>query len=267
MSKTTAGSMAKIDSGNRPRADDVSQMVGERLADRPRTVSAGHGWSWFVDGYRLVSRNLAIWVLVTIVAFAISILIGIIPVVSLVLYALWPVFVGGLMLGCQTQDTGGDMTVGHLFAGFQQRAGKLFALGGLYLATMLAIALVGVMFVFGTGMLGYSAASGQTGGFGAPMIAIFVLFALALLLPLITLFWFAPALVALHDVGVFEAMKLSFVGCWRNILPFFIYSVIGLLLTIVAIIPVGLGLLVLSPVFWGGMYVGHKEIFLQLADA
>lgn len=250
MSETTAGIMAEIDRGN-----------------RPRSVSANHGWSWIVDGYHLVRPNLGTWVLVTIVWFAINILIGLIPVVSVLASLLWPVFVGGLMLGCREQDDGRDMTVGYLFAGFQHHAGKLFALAGLYLAGILAIALVAVIFLFGSAMLGYSAGPQLSGELGATVSALFALFAFAIVIPLIMLVWFAPALVVLQDMGVFEAMKLSFVGCWRNILPFLLYGVLGLVLTIVAIIPMGLGLLILFPVFWGGMYVGYKEIFVRPAAA
>jgi uncharacterized membrane protein len=263
MSETRPGIMTEIERGNRSRAPE--DKISQSIVERPRTVSAGHGWSWFVDGYRLVQPNLGIWVVVILLLFAINILIGLMPVVSLLAYALWPVFTGGLMLGCRSQDHGRDMTVGHLFAGFQRHAGKLFALGGLYLLGILAIALAGM--IFGTGMLGANVALEQSGGLNAPMLSLSVLFAVALVILFVTLFWFAPALVVLHDVGVFEAMKLSFVGSWRNVLPFLVYGVIGLLLTIAAIVPVGLGLLILFPVFWGAMYVGYKEIFLESAAA
>ena len=44
------------------------------------------------------------------------------------------------------------------------------------------------------------------------------------------------------------AMKVSFIGCLRNIVPFLIYGVVGIALAIVATIPLLLGWLVLGPV-------------------
>ena len=38
--------------------------------------------------------------------------------------------------------------------------------------------------------------------------------------------WFAPALVALRGVSAIDAMKLSFVSCLRNWLPFLLYGLV-----------------------------------------
>lgn len=40
--------------------------------------------------------------------------------------------------------------------------------------------------------------------------------------PVMMAMLFAPALVGLNNVTVLRAFKLSFLGCWRNILPFLI---------------------------------------------
>jgi uncharacterized membrane protein len=48
-------------------------------------------------------------------------------------------------------------------------------------------------------------------------------------------------------------------------LPFLVYGIVGFLLAIVAVIPLGLGLLVLGPVMWGTMYVGYRDIFVRRA--
>ena len=63
--------------------------------------------------------------------------------------------------------------------------------------------------------------------------------------------------------GALEAMKASFSGCARNIWPFLLYGVVFLLLFIVALIPVGLGLLVVSPMIWTSIYTGYRDIYLS----
>jgi len=49
----------------------------------------------------------------------------------------------------------------------------------------------------------------------------------------------------------------------RNIWPFLIYGIVFLLLFIVATIPLGLGLLVVSPMIWASIYSGYRDIYLS----
>jgi uncharacterized membrane protein len=97
---------------------------------------------------------------------------------------------------------------------------------------------------------------------GATSILLAALIMLALALPLYMAVWFAPALVVFHSLGAIDAMKASFFGCLKNIVPFLIYGIVGLLLGIVASIPFGLGWLVLGPVTIASAYVGYRDIYL-----
>src|SRR5690606_14156021 len=69
--------------------------------------------------------------------------------------------------------------------------------------------------------------------------------------------------VTLHEVAPVEAMRLSFIGCLRNILTFLVYGVLLFILSILASIPFGLGWLVLLPIIVGSIYAGYRDIFLQ----
>jgi uncharacterized membrane protein len=95
----------------------------------------------------------------------------------------------------------------------------------------------------------------------APAISLTVLVILALMIPLIMAYWFAPALAMLDGLGPIAAMKLSFVGCVKNVLPFLIYGLIALVLIVVGMIPFLLGLLVVSPLLIASLYVSYREIF------
>jgi uncharacterized membrane protein len=74
-------------------------------------------------------------------------------------------------------------------------------------------------------------------------------------------YWFAPALVMLRGDEPVTALKASFNACLVNIGPMLIYSIIGVVLAIVATIPFGLGWLVLGPVFAASIYTSYKDIF------
>ena len=86
---------------------------------------------------------------------------------------------------------------------------------------------------------------------------------LALLVPLAMAVWFAPALVVFHDLPPVEALKQSFQGCLRNMVPFLVYGIIVLGLGILAAIPAFLGWLVLIPTLIGSTYYSYRDIFLD----
>jgi uncharacterized membrane protein len=74
-------------------------------------------------------------------------------------------------------------------------------------------------------------------------------------------FWFAPALVVLRGDEPLAAMTASFHACLRNVPPFLVYSLLGIVLAIVASIPLGLGWLVLAPVYAATLYTSYKDVF------
>jgi uncharacterized membrane protein len=58
-----------------------------------------------------------------------------------------------------------------------------------------------------------------------------------------------------------EAIKESFMGCLKNILPFLVYSIVLVVLGVVASIPLGLGWLVLGPTLVGSVYASYRDIY------
>lgn len=190
---------------------------------------------------------------------------SVVPFVSILTSLLYPVFVGGLILGCRDLDEGNELNVSHVFAGFQHRTGPLIGLGAINmgLSILFVVVIFGVMIAMGS--FNFEAMeTGQMSDAQAMNMALAVLVGMLFMIPLIMLFWFAPTLIVLNDeIGIIEAMKLSFMGCLKNILPFLIYGIVGFVLMIVATIPLGLGWLILAPVFLGTVYAGYKDIFLE----
>ena len=87
------------------------------------------------------------------------------------------------------------------------------------------------------------------------------LVALALSIPIYMALWFAPALVVLRGFAPVAALKESFFGCLKNIIPFLIYGVVMMVLGILASVPLALGWLVLGPVAVASVYAGYRDIF------
>lgn len=245
--------------GNAEIATVPGQLVGVK------SVAAGRGLSWFGEGFDIFKLSPWIWILDVVLFFVILALLNAIPLISILSSLLGPVFVAGLILGCRDLDEGNDLKVSHVFAGFQHRAGPLIGLGAinLILTILFVVIMFSVMFVMGN----FDPAAWETGQMTeqqAMSLILVVLVMMLFMIPLLMLFWFAPTLIVLHeDVGIIEAMKLSFLGCIRNILPFLVYGIVGFILMIVATLPFALGWLVLGPVLFGSVYASYKDIFLD----
>lgn len=234
-----------------------------------KAVPAARGWNWIADGWTLFKAAPGVWIGMIVVFLVIYLAAMLVPFIGPVAqYLLMPVFFGGIAAGCRAIDDGNGLQFSHLFAGFQSKFGTLAAIGALYLAGFVAI-LVVVMMITGASVFALFMAGGGQGAHdiataGAALtILLAVLIAMALSIPLMMAIWFAPALAMFHELGAVEAMKASFIGCLRNVVPFLVYGLVGMLLALVATIPLMLGWLVLGPVFAASVYTGYRDIYLR----
>ncbi len=259
---------AKINPYAVPQADLVAAADDEEMTG-PATVPAGHGWGWLARGFWHFRQNPFAWIIALVVWFVIAIVVSLIPLIgSLAITLLSPVVLAGFLIGVAAQDEGQDFEVGHLFAGFSRNPGQLVLTGVLYMVGFILIGVVVAILMGGAiAMLGGAATMQQpdpdmmAAVMGSPSVIMAMLVGMALSIPLIMAYWFAPALVALEGVSAISAMKLSFVGCLKNVLPFLLYGIIGLVLFILGALPFGLGLLIIVPVFMASIYVSFRDIY------
>ena len=227
-----------------------------------RAVDAGRGWTWIADGFGLFKKAPGMWIALVMVLFVILLVLAFIPLLGAVAtFLLMPLFLGGLMLGCRALQGGGELEVGHLFAGFKEHTGNLIvlgalAIGGWVIVMLPMIAIVGAGAIFGM-MRGDAAGVAAMGG----SMVLAWLVAMALSIPIYMALWFAPALVVLRGLAPVAAVKESFFGCLKNIVPFLIYGIVMLVLGILAAIPLALGWLVLGPVAVASIYVAYRDIY------
>jgi uncharacterized membrane protein len=227
-----------------------------------RGVEAGRGWDWIAAGWEMFKKQAGMWIALIVVAFVIFLVLAFIPVIgSIASIVLTPVIGGGIVLGCRAIEEGRPLEIGHLFAGFKEKLAPLATVGALYLAATLLILGVTVL-IAGVGIFGMASDSQGASVAGMFTMLIGLLVALALMVPVLMAVWFAPALVVFHDKGAVDALKESFSGCLRNIVPFLVYGVVGLVLAVLASIPLGLGWLILGPVLAGSLYASYKDIYL-----
>ncbi len=231
-----------------------------------RTVAAGRGWEWIVEGFRIFRKQPLTWIALLVVMVVIWFASLMIPMIgALAISLLSPVFFAGLMLACRSTDQDEEPELGQLFAAFKTHASPLVTVGGIYLVGN--IVTVGIVFAIAGGSA-LPALMGQTGGDLEAMrtalrgLLLGLTVGMVVFLPVLMAVWFAPLLIVFHDAPPVASMKASFAACLRNTVPFLVYGVAILVLWLIASIPLMLGLIVLLPVLVCSIYASYRDIFV-----
>lgn len=230
-----------------------------------RTVAAGRGWEWLVEGFRIFRKQPLTWIALVAVMIVIWIASMMIPMIGpLAISLLSPVFFAGLMLACRSTDQDAESEFSQLFAPFKTHASPLVTVGGIYLVGN--IITVGIVFAVAGGAA-LPALMGKTGGdietlrAAVRSLMLGLTVGMLVFLPVLMAVWFAPLLIVFHNTSPVAAMQTSFTACWRNTLPLLIYGIAIIVLWIIATIPLMLGLIVLLPVLACSVYASYKDIF------
>ncbi|MBK7727819.1 MAG: hypothetical protein IPJ33_04775 [Gammaproteobacteria bacterium] len=132
---------------------------------------------------------------------------------------------------------------------------------------MLAAAAVVVFGVFGIGggalaLLG-GAINGENtalaAGIGSMLLALLIF--LAVLAPILAMYWYAVPLVLFRNLEPWNAMKASLAAVLVNMMPLLVYGVVATLLVFVAMIPLMLGLLIAMPVLGISWLISYQDLF------
>jgi hypothetical protein len=239
---------------------DTTIVRSDNFTPGGRGVDAGRGWAWIAAGWEIFKRAPGIWIAMVVVYFLISMAAAFIPFLGqIATHVLVPVFGAGFVIASAKIDRGESPRFSDLFAGFEQRFGVLATVGAIYVVAALVI-ILGVLFASGVSFAMIAHGGASSAAVGPMVVAILVI--VGLLAPLYMALWFAAPLVVFHNQGAVEAMKGSFVGCLRNILPFLVFSVIVLAFGILASIPLALGWLVFGPVLAASVYAAYKDIYV-----
>jgi uncharacterized membrane protein len=238
----------------------------------PRMLAPGRGVQWWSEGWRIFTAAPLVWIGMLVVLVLIMGVINFVPVLGPLAQALlWPVFSGGMFLGCRELAQGRPLAFTQLFAAFKDgRAGGLIILGLIALVVGVVLSLIIALFVFGAlGMSGMMAmmkgdpsiamSTAIAGAGVAALIATPLVFVAGVLFMMA--WWLAVPLVVLYRAQPIEALKASFDASWKNLGALALCVLIFIVAAIVATIPFGLGWLVLMPVAVGTNFAAWREIF------
>lgn len=254
-----------------------------------RRVPAAAGLRWWREGWRSFLRAPGPWAGLAAALIAVFWLGGHLPFgglltqwLSLPLFALGAVF--SMLLRRRWLDarriTPAGMpletpTEGTLGASARLWTGRI---GPLLLASLLVLVIgggAGAVLVIGLGAaLGIGLASlttlshmmspqvGMMAGAGAAggLMGLLLLMLLALYLINVA-FWFVNTLVAIGGLRPWNAVVLSARAGFANVGAITVFTLVLLPLGLLAMLPAGLGLLVLLPVLSGASYTSYHEVF------
>lgn len=244
------------------------------------------GAQWISQAYSdFFKKQPWTWIAIAMILAVLSIIVFVIPVIGRIADSLLtPVFVAGIMNACRESEKGATVQIEMLFAGFSKKFKDLAILGAIHLGLVILITVLSVMIFVFTGIIFglFSGSLMEISKFLSSLdvsnkdmwqdqftnlgnIAIIVCVLLSFVATALSIIWmmffFAPALIFFEQLKPLAAIKESFRGCLENVWPFFVYSVALLGLVIIALIPLGLGIIVFMPVFFISQYVSYRFVF------
>lgn len=250
-----------------------------------RRLPAQRGWFWIAEGFRLFRRNPALLTFLVLGYWLLLIAVNLLPFIGVIAAPLCvPAFSVSVMNGCRAIAHGKEVQYGILFSGFQRNLNTLVALGAFYLAGSVAV-LAASSLVDG-GLLMQIMLSGKQVSPDAPQNENLVLAlqaALAMMLPLIMAFWFAPPLAAWENLSAGKSLFFSFVACLRNWRAFLVYGAgVGLVSIVLPGILLGVAgefsasllqvlavavtmpiIFVFVPTLFASFYVSYCDVFIR----
>lgn len=204
------------------------------------------------------------WAAALILIFIGYIVLSVIPLVKFIVQLLAPFVSAGIAIAADQQRRTGKFELGALLVGFKKQPASLLAVSGVVI--LAAIVFVSVLAIFiGTGAFGMMLDRAQ------PDPSIFLgakfwwafLAGIAVMLPVSLATYLAPQLIVLHAQPAVTAMKMSLIGCLKNILPGIVFFLCSIVLVVVSMIPLFLGLLITIPIMILTSYTVYRDIFVE----
>jgi uncharacterized membrane protein len=235
-------------------------------------VAAGRGAEWLGQGWALFRQAPLVWLLALIFMAGVQLLLSLVPLLGgLASQLVAPVLAAGLLAFSRGVAERGEAEFDALLAGFRERLGPLLLLGLLNIAFMVLIMLLAggmLAAVTGTSILHLDVARNpdqllqELAGAGLGL-ALVLLVTLALVLLVGAAMWYAPALVFLAGLQPMDALRESLRAGLHNWLPLLVFSLLAMVLMVVAVLPLGLGLLVAVPLLGAAYYPSVVDLFGQ----
>ncbi len=218
--------------------------------------------NWFIEGWNMFKKNPLTWVLMVLI-FSIIFMVGGNSLVGRYVVALiMPVLAGGIYIAADRSSNGESPSIENLFSALKNPPilKQLLIIGGIGMAVVALNSFIqpsmGQVTETGRSLsLNVGQHMGNTSFSGFLGLLISWAWSFALI--------FGVPLVALNNVDAIPALKSSLNAALSNFMPLVVFYIFSVILLFIAIIPFGLGLLVLVPVLFLASYNAYKTIYLK----
>jgi hypothetical protein len=219
----------------------------------PRAVPWRHALAWYEDALRLFKRAPVMWAALAFLTLASELALDAVPVVGPLLgKILVPLVACGLVFAAAAADRGEALAFAFALRALRAPGGAILAIVGASLITFAAEAFA-AWWVADANLL--LPAAGQDLA-PAEVVGIYAIGILASL-PVT----FVPFHVLLEDVGAGAAYGASWTAFVLNTGPLLVYSAASLVLLGVGIATMGVGLVIVLPLWAASSYAAWKDVF------
>ena len=251
-----------------PEAEiEAPGQTGDLVFCDANKLKGGDGNRFVTEAWTIYKKAPIKWTVISLFLFALVIVVSLIPIIGSILGSIVFIpFFAGLYIGAEEVSKGENLRFSHLFAGFKARGLKLIGFSLVY-SVLYLVAFLGPFLAMGATefipmMLGEEPNPEAIANMGANFALVFLV-VMGLMIPLIMAYWFAIPLIAFQNDGIFQALGKSFKACLKNFWPLTIYGLVIMFWFFLAIIPLGLGLLIILPILTISIYTSYRKIFTQ----
>lgn len=229
-----------------------------RVADLP----AARGVGWLAQAFALFRRKPLAWIGISVGWIVITVGLIMVPLVGgVVANFLQPVFFASFAITAYRQAAGEDVVMNDLFRGFKRNLRPLVQLGALLLIAEILIFIL--MAALGLPTAPEGAKTFTMREYVELLQGKEWILAVGFLLTVLVkgALWFAPPLIAFHDLTMTHAIRWSIYAAVGNLGAMLLYGVALFVVFFVGLLPWALGLLVAIPVMVISTFVGYREVF------
>lgn len=204
-----------------------------------KTVDPAAGLNWLQGGWSAFRAGGAVLITMMLVSLLAVVVLRFVPLLGALLAPLaGTLLYAGMLKGLRKHAGGGDLSFDDLLSAVsdQDKAVHLVIIAAVPVAGALVASL------FGGGFFGW-------------------VFSALVMLCVAALTYFAVPLVLFRQMEAPQALAMSVRGVVQNLPAVLVYWMVCVLLIGLAVLPLGLGLLVLGPILLGAAYEAYAEIY------
>src|SRR5258706_12246641 len=225
-------------------------------------LKAARGAYWLIEAFNPSRRSPLAWIGLRSGWLVISFGLILVPLIGgAIANFLQPVFFASFAIAAFRQVAGEPVIMGDLFTGFRRNPRALINLGAVLLMAQILIFIL--MWFLGLplgppGEQNFTMADYLESLKGKEWILV-VGFVLTVAVK--GALWFAPPLIAFHDMSLTQAIRWSVYAAISNLVPMIAYGVLLGLAMLAGLVPWGLRLFVVIPVMAISTFIGYREVF------